>query len=387
MYQPATAQHFARNQMSTQLDLNSLQTVNSTNQSTQFAHHLDHHSTHHLDQLHHSIHHPVTSSSFSLNIAQHHPQPTGHHLFDQSNSIHSLNNQFNENRLHDSSLNAPELSYDFSRLINSNNLNSSLNNNLNRSKRKFNSTDDDLSINNLINSEKTNHDNQTKSSQLNQSSQIFDSLTKKVTNSNSSKNDTINKNDLRRLTEQRTNPQLCLNQQSNNLMNTNSFLVNNGQCSPNSPNSVAGSEFNQTENRLNNNGLLTVAPSITNTLNEQSNVSRNQQSVTNTISVNNLNNLMTNTGNSDKTSTPILNLINSTNLQQSYSSQTANSLKLHIKTEPEPDEQQRDFTSACTSDNSIYSPALSSNNTELTGYHSPTAHNLLFSHVLNGKTN
>jgi hypothetical protein len=158
-------------------------------------------------------------------------------------------------------------------------------------------------------------------------------------------------------------------------MSTTSYLNNNGQCnsSANSPISATG-DFNQQHNHQENHhlnrlntGLLTIA----------SNLNEQQQSI-------GLNNLML--GNNNDKTTLISNLENSNFLQSNYSSSsshTNNNLKLHIKTEP--DEQQRDFTSACTSDNSIYSPCALSNSTELTGYHSPTSHNnLLFGHVLNG---
>ena len=331
MYQPTNVQHIAQNQMTTQLDLNTLQ----SNQSTQIAHPLDSH----LDQLYHSIHHP--SSSFSL-LNSPHTQST--HLIDQTNSLQSLNNQFTSSDNlhhvhHDASLNAPELSYDFSRLISNN-----------RTKRK---QDDELSS------------SKTKANATNQSSH-FESI-KKQANSLQ-----VNKNALNQLNlsnksvsgleqQQRTNLQSspCLNQQQN-LMNKN-FITNSNQRCNSRPNS-ANSEFNQQQqsNRLHT-GLLTIAT------NEQQ-----QHNLANSIGLNSL--MSTNKSSS---ASQLSNLVNS-NLQSTYSSHQ-NSLKLHIKTEPD---EQRDFTSACTSDNSIYSPCALSNSTELTGYPSPN--NLLFNHVLNG---
>lgn len=369
MYQPTAGQHLTQNQMSAQLDLNSLQT-NNTNQ-TQLAH---------LDQLH-SIH---PNSAFSLNnlnnLTAHNSQA---HLLDQSTLHH---HSFNDN-LSDSSLNAPELSYDFSRLINCSS---------NRSKRKCANDESDSPVQQQ---QQNNHkSNPNKSSpQINQQSsqQVFEMTNQSINNNNkklSTKNETLKTmNDLQQqLNDQRTNqsPRLnCVltNQPSTSLMNN--FLNN---CTPNSsPNSAAGSEFNHHQHNVNT-GLLAIAGSL-NTPNVNSSLDGG------------LTNLMTTGHTADKTAstnlqTPISSLISSASavasanlnatIQSTYSHQsTTNSLKLHIKTEP--DEQQRDtlrsYTSVCTSDNndSIYSPGALSNSTELAGYHSPT-HNNLFGHVLNG---
>lgn len=406
MYQPSGSQiaHHHQHSMS-----------GADHQSSQLAH-----PVHHLDQLAHSIHHPVTSSSlnssFSLNIGQHsHHQ----HLLDQAgHPIHSLNSQFGDH-LHDGSLNAPELSYDFSRLISSSS--NSLSNSLSggqRSSAKRKCAQDDLmnssSLNNSslnhssLNSSSLNHANSSlNGSPLNSTSLNNSSLTNSSLNS-SSLNGASKANKPSPLTgpssqvsfdsspkkppnqagqtkrsehpnKQPGDLQSCVNQQQQSSNLISNFL--NGQCSPADefqPQQQGQANQHQTGNRPNNNdeqrlnshgsGLLAIAGSLTN----------------------NAGNHLSEHSNSEKraANTPLSSLINSNSLQhqqQAYSSrQHQGGLKLipgqiHIKTEP--DEHQRDFTSA--SENSLYSPLPNSN--DLTGYQSPTAHNLLFGQVLNGK--
>lgn len=431
-----------QNQISTQLDLNTLQTNHQPHHSHLDHHHTLHHSNH-LDQLHlNTLNHTGTlngSLNSSLNNLTHHHSQTNHLFNDQNASnLHSLNNnQFNHHNddLHDSSLNAPELSYDFTKLITSSSkdcLTNSLTNNLinrtnqqqnnpNRTKRKCNSDEneltDDSSPAHLQQQTKSNHKStsQTVFHMLsNQQSNQINSSSKKFT----SKDDNLNKNlqlDQRsNLSPNRTN---CSNSNQNKFSSfdlINTIFLNNEQnqtpiySNPNSPSSVKN-EFiqqqnpssvnrntnQQTDNRMTNTGLLaisTIANSALGNLTNSSSTSANLTTNTSNNIGNNSGNLanekvncVTNRNCNSSTNTPITNLINSAsdlasstgNLQQ-YSQQTDN-LKLQIKIEP--DEQQQDFTSS----DSIYSPGTLSNSTELTGYHSPNNNNLIFGHMINGK--